>query len=455
MSTLFKDSFRNKAIFGPSIQIDPSFPYYQQRSPESIVEEIMLAGYQSVHYFVVNEHVIQKDLLQAFRQKGIPVWAMVIGNGTFSTERFPEEWPSWQMKLLKEPSDGFWRLSPFSEGYVQWKKSAMAKLVTDYPFDGIEIAEPYFPEWGGIQRGIYGDVGPLAESAFRSRYGMDMPEFTNTAAPNYYLRDLQTYNKWIDFRVEAVNGFINEMINGKGGVREVRPDIAVATWSLAIHAGQDSLERLREDQGLHAPSMIESAQPDIHFLQTHWPDWLRGDLSADYVKNYQPFVEQIRERFPDLPLAVQADIGSAQHMIKGGEWLKTFSQTAFSLGYASWTAYEYHTGGYIYEEKPFPMLAERISSSEIVISFNKRIDEYSAMNDSCYKIWNNGASMLMAWDLIAVDGNRVMLRSEQLPEAPFVLELSDIRDTPERWLFKDKPANVIPYGTRMSIPGAY
>ncbi|WP_339208607.1 N-acyl-D-glucosamine 2-epimerase [Paenibacillus sp. FSL K6-3182] len=455
MSTLFKDSFRNQAVSGPSIQIDPSFPYYQQRSPESIVEEIMLAGYQSVHYFVVNEHVIQKELLLAFRQNGIPVWAMVIGNGTFSTDRFPEEWPSWQMKLLKEPNDGFWRLSPFSEGYVQWKKSAMAKLVTEYPFDGIEIAEPYFPEWGGIERGVYGDVGPLAQSAFRARYGVDMPDFTNAAAPNYYLRDVQTYNKWIEFRVEAVNGFINEMINGEGGVREVRPDIVVATWSLAINAGQDSVERLREDQGLDAPSMIEKVNPDIHFLQTHWPDWLRGDLPADYVKGYQPFVDQIKERFPELPLAVQADIGSAQPMIKSGEWLETFSQTAFALGYASWTAYEYHTGGYMYDHKPFPMLTERRSRNEIVISFNKRIDEHSAMNDSCYKLWNNGASISLVWDSIAVDGNRVILRSEQLPAASFVLELSDIRDTPESWLFKDRPANVIPNGTRLSILGVY
>jgi len=453
LSMLLEDSFKRKAIFGPSIQIDPSFPYYQQRSPESIVEEIMLAGYESVHYFVVNENVIQKDLLQAFRQNGIPVWAMVIGNGTFSTDRFPEEWPSWQMKLLKEPNDGFWRFSSFSKGYVQWKKAAMAKLVKEYPFDGIEIAEPYFPEWGGIQRGVYGDVGPHAKSAFRARYGVDMPEFTNAKAPSYYQRDIQTYSKWIDFRVEAVNRFINEMINGEGGVREVRPDIVVATWSLAINAGQDSLERLREDQGLHAPSMIDTVRPDIHFLQTHWPDWLRGDLPAEYVKSYQPFVDQIRERFPELPLAVQADIGSAKQMIKSGEWLNTFSQTAFALGYASWTAYEYHTGGYMYEDKPIPMLVERISSSEIVISFNKRIDEDSAMNDSCYKLWIDGAAFLVAWNLIAVDGNRIILRSEQLPAASFDLELNDIRDTPERWLFKDKPANRISSGTRISIPG--
>lgn len=453
MSTLSRGSFAKQALFGPSIQIDPAFAYYQQRSPESIAQEIELAGYQSVHYFVVNEHVIQKELLLAFRQKGIPVWAMVIGNGTFSTERFPEEWPSWQMKLLKEPNDGFWRLSPFSEGYVQWKKSALAKLVTDYPFDGIEIAEPYFPEWGGIQRGVYGDVGPLAQAAFKARYGIDMPDFTNADAPGYYLRNVQAYRKWIDFRVEAVNGFIDEMINGAGGVREARPDIAVATWSLAIAAGPDSLERLREDQGLHAPSMIEKVRPDIHFLQTHWPDWTRGDLPADYVKGYQPFADQIRELFPKLPIAVQADIGSSRHMVKSGEWLKAFSQTVFALGYASWTAYEYHTGGYMYEEKPVPMLAERKSGHEIVISFNKRIDEHSAKSTSCYKVWDGGDLLSTTWDTIAVDGNRVILRSEMLPSSPFVLELNAIRDTPERRLFKEKPANAIRNGTRLSIPG--
>lgn len=453
MSTLSKGSFAQKALFGPSIQIDPTFAYYQQRSPESIAQEIKLAGYQSVHYFVVNENVIQEDLLWAFRQRGIPVWAMVIGNGTFSTERFPAEWPSWQMRLLKEPNDGFWRLSPFSEGYVNWKKSAMAKLVAEYPFDGIEIAEPYFPEWGGIQRGVYGDVGPLAQAAFRARYGIDMPDFTNAAAPSYYLRDVEAYRNWIDFRVEAVNGFIDEMINGAGGVREARPDIAVATWSLAILAGEDSVERLREYQGLHAPTMIEKVRPDIHFLQTHWPDWTRGDLPADYVRGYQPFVDQIREQFPELPVAVQADIGSARHMVKSGEWLKAFSHTAFALGYASWTAYEYHTGGYMYEEKPFPMHAERKSSREIVISFNKRIDEHSGMIPSCYKVWDGGALLSLTWDIIAIDGNRVTLCSGKLPSRPFVLELNDIQDTPERLLFKDKPANAIRKGTRLSIPG--
>lgn len=453
MSNLFKGVFKKQALFGPSIQIDPSFTYYQQRSPESIVEEIELSGYKSVHYFVVNEHVVNKRLIEAFHHRGIPVWAMVIGNGTFSTERFPEEWPSWQMKLLKETNDGFWRLSPLSAGYVQWKRAAMARLVTEYPFDGIEIAEPYFPEWGGIQRGVYGDVGPHAQAAFRERYGIEMPEFVNAKAQNYYLRDRDTYRKWIDFRVEAVNGFIDEMINGKGGVREFRPDIAVSTWSLAINAGPDSVERLREDQGLDAPSMIAKVRPDIHYLQTHWPDWTRGDLPADYVKSYQPFVDQIRSRFPGLPLAIQADIGSARNMIKGARWLQEFSRTAFALGFASWTAYEYHTGGYMYEEKPIPIYSERKGRNLVVLSFNKRIDEHSAMNSANFTVWSNGRAIPVAWDSIVVDGNRIILRSGQLPPHSFVLELNHIQDTPNRWLFREKAANTILAGTKINILG--
>lgn len=452
MSNLFKGFFTKQALFGPSIQIDPSFAYYQQRSPESIVEEIELCGYKSVHYFVVNEHVVNERLIEAFHHRGIPVWAMVIGNGTFSTERFPAEWPSWQMKLLKETNDGFWRLSPFSDGYVQWKKAAMARLVTEYPFDGIEIAEPYFPEWGGIQRGVYGDVGPHAQAAFRERYGVEMPDFVNAKAPNYYLRARDTYRKWIDFRVEAVNGFIDEMINGKEGVREFRPDIAVATWSLAINAGPDSVERLREDQGLDAPSMIAKVRPDIHFLQTHWPDWTRGDLPADYVKSYQPFVDQIRIRFPGLPLAVQADIGSARHMIKGARWLHEFSRTAFALGFASWTAYEYHIGGYMYEEKPIPLRSERRGRSLVILSFNKRVD-HTSMSSANFTVWNNGRAIPVAWESILVDGNRIILRSGQLPPQAFVMELNHIQDTPDRWLFREKAANTGPAGTKISISG--
>ncbi|CAM2974785.1 N-acyl-D-glucosamine 2-epimerase [Paenibacillus sediminis] len=337
--------FRPWALSGPSIQVDPLFSHYLNRSAVSIAEEIERAGYRTVHYFVVNESKVNGELVEAFHKRGIAVWALVIGNGTFTTAHLPKEWPQWRMGLVRELHDGFERLSLFSQPYLNWKKRAVAELVSSYPFDGIEIAEPYFPEWDGIRRGVYGDVGLLAQQAFREQYGLEMPDFVNKSAANYYLNNPKVYEKWISFRVDAVNRCIDEIMNGVGGCREVRPDIYVATWSLAINGGHDAEAKLREWQGLDAPAMIARVRPNIHFLQTHWPDWMQKNLSPDYIKGYERFASPIRRAYPKLPLGVQTDIGSLPSMVRDRRWLDQFQMSAFELNYDAWTAYEYHLGG--------------------------------------------------------------------------------------------------------------
>ena len=456
---------RNSALLGPSIQVDPGFPYYSNRSIESIVEEIELAGYRIVRYFVVNENIVNKELIQAFQAKGIAVWAMVLGNGTYSVDRFPEEWPEWQMELIKPTHEGFWKLSPFSEGYVSWKKAALARLVAECGFDGIEIAEPYFPEWNGIETGVYGDIGPLAHKAFLEQYGHEIPDFRDSASPNFYLNIPDVYEKWIQFRVDAVNGFLDEMINGAGGVREAKPDILVATWSLAIDAGPESVHLLREYQGLDAKAMIAKVRPDIHFLQTHWPDWVKSEaeLPGDYVAKYKPFFDDIRVLHPDIPIAVQADIGSSLPMLKGREWLDLFIETIERLGYASWTAYEYHLGKYIYEEPPAPKRVARRGHNEIIVSFNKRIDSLSAASFENYSIAHQGGSdesggpggsAPLQVQTVRTDGNRIILHSDHFPEESFELEINGIKDTPDLWLYKGFEANSIPEQCRVLVPGS-
>ncbi|MDF2719022.1 MAG: N-acyl-D-glucosamine 2-epimerase [Paenibacillus sp.] len=446
---------KKNGLYGPSIQIDPLFPYYENRSPESIVEEVEAAGYSIVHYFVVNEKKVKAELIRAFQDRGIFVWALVLGNGTFSTEAYPDDWPEWQMELLKPCNDGYTRFSFFSESYVQWKRDAIAGLLAEYPFDGIEIAEPYFPEWDGIRRGVYGDVGPLARHAFLEQYGCTMPDFINTRSPDYYKKNSSIYQKWIKFRINAVNGFVDQMINGKGGARDVRPGIAVATWSLAVDDGLDSRDRLREWQGLDAASMIAKVKPDIHVLQTHWPDWTRSKLSAAYIRNYEPFVKEIRAVHPNVPIAVQADIGSARNMIRERSWLNTFVATVKEQGYDSWTAYEYHIGGYMYESRPFPIKGTRISDSEVMISFNKRIDpETCRLFKDHFGVYDEGGFRFARIESIQVDGNRLYMKSVRFPRSSFELTIPRIKDTPELWLFKDYKSNEVAAGTHIKIPAA-
>ncbi|MFS0838178.1 N-acyl-D-glucosamine 2-epimerase [Paenibacillus sp. 1P03SA] len=325
----------------------------------------------------------------------------------------------------------------------------------DYPFDGIEVAEPYFPEWDGINRGVYGDVGPLAQKAFRDKTGLEMPDFTDASSPHYYLTDTAAYRKWVDFRVEAVNDFLNELINGKGGVREARKDILVATWSLAVDAGRGSFDMLRELQGLDAAAMVGRVKPDIHFLQTHWPDWLKpqDSLPPDYVKQYKIFADPIKAEHPGLPLGVQADIGSSLPMVKDGGWLSAFSESVRALGYSTWTAYEYHLGGYMYKEAPVPGEAQRLSRTEVKIPFQKRIDESSAKTEGNVTVSAGAESFSLNPGEISVDGSNLLIRSDRLPKKEFRLILSGIKDTPAFWFHnKTQAPNGIAGNAVVDVP---
>ncbi|EJW18705.1 N-acyl-D-glucosamine 2-epimerase [Paenibacillus alvei] len=444
------------ALAGPTIQVDPTFRYYQDRSTASIADEMVQNGYVGVHYFVVNENNVNRELIEAFQQRGLYVWALVLGNGSYSVEGFPPEWPSWQMELLKPVNDGYYRFSPHNKDYVQWKKQKLAQLVRDYPFDGIEVAEPYFPEWDGIRRGVYGDVGPLAQAAFKEQYGHPrIPNFTDPRDPDYYLTNTALYRDWVEFRVNAVNSFLNELMNGKGGVREARCDILVATWSLAIDAGPDSVAKLRELQGLDAAAMITAVHPDLHFLQTHWPDWMKpqSKLPPQYIRSYQNFVDQIRAVHPDIPLGVQADIGSTLSMVKDRNWYLEFGEVAQDMGFSTWTAYEYHLGKYMYDEAPVPTAVSRPERDKAVVSFQKRIDEASAKRPGSVSIVTGKGELPLPPETITVDGNRLIIHSDRLPLTEFCLRLQHIADTPAYWLYnKDNPANVMKGVTIITVP---
>ncbi len=437
-----------------TIQVDPNFAYYKNRSVESIADELYLAGYKAVHYFVVNEHNVNGPLIDAIRKRGLMVWLMTLGNGTYSTDRYPAGWEAWKMRVNSPTGEasGFTFLTPFHPDFVAWKKKQLVRLMKTYAFDGIELAESYFPEWDAIRLRTYGDVGPLAAQAFLDRYGVRMPDFQDRDSPDYYLKQPDRYKKWIDFRVEIINGFLDDLINGKDGIREARPDALVATWSLAIDKGEQSFSKIREYQGLDAAKMIERVKPDLHYFQTHWPDWIKSEseLPPDYMKHYQAFVDQVRRVHPHVPLGLQADIGSIQSMVKSKDWIDKFNQHAREYGYVTWTSYEYHLGGHIYHEPLLVKECTRQGESEIRIAFNKRIDP-AAITEGQLSILTEEGLFPLEGAKLTVDGHWLILKRTDWPSDGFELRVNNVKDTPQWWLFKSYPANEIAKDTRVKV----
>lgn len=439
-------SLRYRAMNGPTIQIDPTFTYYLNRSNESIVDEIFNAGYRAVHYFVVNENNVNGPLIDAFRKRGMPVWLMAIGNGTYDTKGLPAGWEHWKMQLTKSPNGGgFTFFSLSNQDFIAWKKKAIVKLVNEYPFDGVELAESYFPEWDAIKTGRYGDVGPEAKAAFQRKSGMEMPDFVNPESEVFYTKNPLVYKSWVQFRVNAVNEFLNEIYNGKDGVRTARPDILVATWSMGVDAGPNSVMRMREDHGLDAVEMVEKVKPDVHFFQTHWPDWIKpeGQLSPDYVKSYHLFTDPVRRRFPRLPLGFQADQGSGKSMIKSDKWRRELDAQVKNCGYATWTTYEYHLGGAIYAIPPKPVTATILDKRTIRLSFNKRIDAITGSTAFNYMLSGKDRKGINVITNVRVDGNLVFLTFSGPVASGDQLSVKNVTDTPGLRLYKDTPVNIM------------
>lgn len=436
---------------GPSITVDPEFPYYHDRSPDSVAEEVLLAGHDTVHLAITSEPKVNGALIRAMKARGLAVWALVFGNGTYTTEGLPPEWPQWQPRLINPgPVADYTFFSQFHPSYVRWKKAIGAELVAEHPVDGYEIMEAYFPEWNGLYTGVYGDIGPFAQAAFRKRFDAEPPNFTEPDAPDYYesAANGRRYRQWVRLRVDAVNAFVDEVINGPGGVRAVRPDIKIATWSAAVGAGADAMRQLREEQGQDTAAMVRRVQPDLHYFQTHWPDWTKAELDPDYAIAYEPFVAALREVAPDLPVGVQADIGSQPAAQRGRRWLAGFASTATELGCQTWTAYEYHIGGYMYAEPPTPVLVERLDERRVRVAFSKRLAADSVRTDRFSAEGGTRHQPIEA----SVDGHRSDLVWDRLPDVPFVLAIDGVTDSPRHWLHAgDRPANVVPPGTRVDV----
>jgi len=443
------------ANFEATIQVDANFPYYKNRSVESIADEIAVAGYKTVRYLVLNESTVNADLIHAFHKEGIKVWLQASGSVTYETNGYPKDWPSWKMELNNTVNgkDGYIFLSPFNKSFVKWKKESLAKLMTTYPFDGVELTEPYFPEWDAITKGTYGDVGPNAQAAFKSEYGLDVPDFNNPSAANYYKKQPDVYQKWMDCRVNAVNAYLNEVANGAGGIRAVRPDALIATWSLGIDAGPNSVSLLREFQGLDAGAMVKLVKPDIHFIQTHWPDWIKpaSQLPPDYMKNYKRFVDEVKAAAPKVKIGLQGDIGSGKEMVKSGEWVKDFEKAAPKYGFSTTTLYEYHIGGYMYTEAPALKRAVKRGNDSLVLSFSKRMDAKTGAEKANYQFLKDGKLTTVNIGSATVDGNRVILKATNFPAGKFEVMVNKLKDTPELWLFKGYPALEVANQTKITV----
>ena len=328
-----------------------------------------------------------------------------------------------------------------------------------YPFDCVALFEPHWPEYPGPESPHYSCFCDACRDAFRAMFPEEttLPDILDPDSPHSARNNPALWEKWLTFRQRAHTAFLDDLVNGPGGLRKTSPpNVLLSVWSLALADGGP--DRVRAIHGEDVAEIARTVRPDIYGLQTHWPDWMREDLPPDYVKDYEPFIAQAREAAPDLPLVIQADIGSRPTCRRDRVWIEAFERACEKEGVTSSTMYEYFIGLDIYTEPP-RLTEVRRDGPRLELRFSKRLDPVSAgqrdryhlrtvvdetVDERANAVASPSGTKRTAVASVEVDGNRVFLEVKGLADGQMAeLTVRGLRDDPARRLFGDHEATVL------------
>jgi hypothetical protein len=430
-------------LLGRGVELEPGFEYYHDRSRDSVAIELGTHGYRVVHYILTVDSSVDPAYIEAFHRQGIGIWYTTFANGTYSTDDLPEGWESWLMVMRSTLSgtpldDGYWRLCLNNPGYRAWKKKTTGEMLRKYAFDGVSLVEPHWPEYPGRTNPAYACFCPHCLAGFKKMFpeANGFPDILDAASPDSPEKNSKLWRKWCRFRTASLTDFLDDLVNGKGGLRAAGPGKKICVWTLALDE-PNGVQRVMDDSGEDPGEITRVVKPDVYCLQTHWPDWVKPDLAPDYVKAYQPFIDAIRAAAPNMPLMIQADTGSNKGNRRSWAWIEAFEKACHALGVGSTTFYEYAIGLYIYQDPP--RIAEASwQGSGIRLLFDKRPAADSAGDRGKYSL---SVGRVAA---VTVDGTVVTLAIEGVkPGVPVTLRVKGIADDPDRRIYDDFPACVL------------
>ncbi len=456
---------REKLLHGRTVQIDTAFPYYHNRSNESIASELRVNGFDGVYYYTGTDTGLRPGLVGEMQRQKLGVGLMTLPSLVYWSEaqlaeRLPAGWRDWLIEFTGSGMDIYRFIGFVYPEYNAWYKNYLNGMLLRHRFDAFTFAEIMYPIYDGPEKNppFYGDVSPGFQAAFKRATGSEtFPNFTDPADPDYFRTNTGLYRQLVEYRVRTIDDFYDDIINGPGGAREAAPGILFATWTLGINI-PDGVAKLREWEGNDIVTMIRRVKPDLHFIQTHAPDWANPALPGDYPLAYQPFFDAVRTANPDVKIGMQADLGSLGPSRRDPAWQKQFYDACRKAGVDTTTYYEFGLRWEIYSQPP--RLCEiRRDGDTLLLVFDQRLNAESAMLMKGRELRGKDRSYRIAecrWD-----GNLLRLKPDTLPAAgeELTVPVGGVADDPAvRFPASNLepmprgPVNTIPSGTETTLP---
>lgn len=363
-AVLAYDTSRGGGAYGPSMAVDPCFGYYRKVPLAELARRIRQHGFTCVHLVDYGAEGSRPEELQrfaaAFRAEGLsPV--LCIYPGTHS--RLYRQHPEWRQRMLTGIEGKCdWRtwLCPNRPDFVSAYCEHVRQQMLTGGFDGVQLAEIWFENWGGPLRDgkpnpHYACVCDACLERFRKMAGTEVNarEMLTDSKSRWYFKKPENaalYARWVEMRVQTIQDFGQAIIHT---VRAIQSNACVKIMYMAD--ARVELNGGREYLGNDLDRMVKEWQPDVLTFEDAWQDWLHGNLAtgfvADYARAYKTRVEKLR---PGLFLMSHADIGSRPESKRSVEWIRKFAAETVRAGFGAPAFYEWHVSRLAEEDPPPP-----------------------------------------------------------------------------------------------------
>lgn len=337
---------KEKTEYG--VYVDPFLYTYNnfRLTPKEVARLVKSYGFNVVHLIAVNVGDnsssflnVMSSFVEAFRSENLSIVLTIYP----PTDRVAwETHPEWRQRFLNGGSQYDWRvyLAPTNDDFVIYYLKNVKRLLKAYNFDGIELAECWYEVDKGPGSPYYADFSSSMRQKFKEASGIDPLELFNSSSPYYYLRDSKLYEKWVNFRVEVIVNFMKKILNA---AKEVNPNIKTYIMYLS-DVGQNYSTRVVHAQDLDA--IVKDVKPDYVVIETAWQDWIKIDLSPDYIKSYAAYYVS-KVHGSGVKVIAQTDVGSVPQMKRNLEWVKEFTQHAVNNGFDGVVFYEFSIGSFV------------------------------------------------------------------------------------------------------------
>ncbi|MFB3897000.1 MAG: hypothetical protein ACE14V_11930 [bacterium] len=339
----------SKGVFGPTVSIDPLFESYKTKPWIDWAKEIKAYGFTAVHVIAVTDIPIEKqqEIVTAFYKEGLACIFRLYPTTDFAAY---QQHPEWRQQLLNGESKYDWRvyLCPNHPDFVKLIAARIEKTIKQVPYDGIQLAEPWFEVWGGPYetnpaRGGYACLCDSCVAKFKKITGINPRDLFDKQSKYYFTKpeNKKLYEQWVSFRVDTITAFSKTLFDT---AKRIHPEIK--TFGMYLSDCRVKLDAVREYQAQDLELIIDRIKPDAITIEDAWQDWTQPDLSPSFISDYaKAYITRIRNQ-AKYPIIIQshADIGSRKDTQRTYRWMRQFSAYSQRGGFDSPTYYEYSIG---------------------------------------------------------------------------------------------------------------